>query len=57
MQVEASKEITHPFAETENKTFLLLVNLKQEQYDSASKQLKIIGFSVFIISCTSASAL
>jgi hypothetical protein len=31
--VEASTQITHPFAEAENKTLLLYVNVKQEKYD------------------------
>jgi hypothetical protein len=47
----ASTQITHPFAEAENTTFLLFVNEKHEKYDSSSKQVKIIGFSVFNISC------
>jgi hypothetical protein len=51
MHVEASTQITHPFAEAENKTLLLFVNVKQEKYDSSSKQVKIIGFFVFKISC------
>jgi hypothetical protein len=41
--MQASTQITHPFAEVENKTLLLFVNVKQ-------KQVKIIGFSVFNIS-------
>jgi hypothetical protein len=49
--VEASTEITHPFARAENKTLLLIVNVIQEKYDSSSKQVKIIGFSVFNTSC------
>jgi hypothetical protein len=44
-------KITHFFAVAENKTLLLFVIVKQEKYDSASKQEKIIGFSVFNISC------
>jgi hypothetical protein len=51
MHVEASQKITHPLAKAENKTFLLFVNVKQEKYDSFSKQVKINGFSVFNISC------
>jgi hypothetical protein len=51
MHVEASTQITHPFAEGENKTLLLFVNVKQEKYDLSSKQVKIIEFSVFNISC------
>jgi hypothetical protein len=31
MQVEASTQITHPFAKLENKTLLFFVNVKQEQ--------------------------
>jgi hypothetical protein len=46
-----TRRITHPFAEAENKTFLLFVNVKQEKYDSFSKQVKIIRFSDFNISC------
>jgi hypothetical protein len=49
--VEASTQITQPFAEAENQTLLLFVNVKQEKYDSSSKQVKIIGFSVSNISC------
>jgi hypothetical protein len=49
MHVEASTQITHSFAEAENKTFLLFVNVKQEKYDSSSNQVKIIGFTVFKI--------
>jgi hypothetical protein len=44
MHVEASTQITHRFAEAENQTFLLFVNVKKEKYDSSSKQVKIIGF-------------
>jgi hypothetical protein len=52
MHVEASTQITHPFAEAgNNKTLLLFVNVKQEKYDSTSKQVIIIGFSVFSILC------
>jgi hypothetical protein len=51
MHVEASTQITHPFVEAENKTLLLFVNVKQEKYDSSSKQVEIIGFSVFNILC------
>jgi tRNA(Leu) C34 or U34 (ribose-2'-O)-methylase TrmL len=51
LHVEASTQITHSFAEAENKTFLLFVNVKQEKYDSSSKQVKIIRFSVFNIWC------
>jgi hypothetical protein len=51
MHVEASTQIIHPFAEAENKTLLLFVIVKQEKYDSASKQVKVIGFPVFNISC------
>jgi hypothetical protein len=42
--MHVSTQITHPFAEVENKTLLLFLNVKQEKYDSSSKQLKIIGF-------------
>jgi hypothetical protein len=45
MHVEASTQITQPFAEA----LLLFVNVKQEKYDSSSKQVKIIRFSVFNI--------
>jgi hypothetical protein len=51
MHVEASTQTTHPFAEAENKTILLFVNAKQKKYDLSSNQVKIIGFSVFNISC------
>jgi hypothetical protein len=51
MLVKASTQITQPFAEAENKTLLLFVNVKQEKYDSSLKQVKLIGFSVFNISC------
>jgi hypothetical protein len=51
MHVEGSTQITHPYAEAENKTLLLFVNVKQEKYDSSSKQVKIIVFSVFNILC------
>jgi hypothetical protein len=51
MHGEAPTQITHLFAKAENKTVLLFVNIKQEKYDSPSKQVKIIGFSVFNISC------
>jgi hypothetical protein len=51
MHVEASTQITHSFAEAENKTLLLFVNVKQEKYESSSKQVKEIVFSVFNISC------
>jgi hypothetical protein len=51
MHVKASTQITQPLAEAENKTLLLFVNVKQEKYDSSSKQVKLIGFSVFNISC------
>jgi hypothetical protein len=47
MDVEASTQITHLFAEAEDKNLLLFVNVKQEKYDSSSKQVKIVGFSVF----------
>jgi hypothetical protein len=40
MLVEASTQINHPFAEEENKIILLFVNVKQEKYDSSSKQVK-----------------
>jgi hypothetical protein len=50
MYVEASTQINHPFAEAENKFLLLFVNVKQEKYDLSSKQVKMIGFSVFNIS-------
>jgi hypothetical protein len=40
MHVEASTQITHPFAEA----ILLFVNVKQEKYDSSSKQVKKLGF-------------
>jgi hypothetical protein len=43
MQIDASTQITHPFADAENKTLLLLLNVKQEKYDSFSKQVKIIN--------------
>jgi hypothetical protein len=33
MHAGASTQMTHPFAEAENKTFLLFVNEKQEKYD------------------------
>jgi hypothetical protein len=51
MHVEASTQISHPFAKAENKTILFYVNVKQEKYDSSSKQVKIIRFSVLKISC------
>jgi hypothetical protein len=51
MHVEASTQTTHPFAGAENKTLLLFVNVKQEKYDLSSKQVKIIGFSVFYHFC------
>jgi hypothetical protein len=38
MHVEASTQITHPFAEAENKTLLLFVNVKQQKYDSSSSK-------------------
>jgi hypothetical protein len=41
MLVEASTQITHPFAEAKTKTLLLFVNVKQEKSDSSSKQVKI----------------
>jgi primase-polymerase (primpol)-like protein len=50
MHVEASTQITHPFAKAENKYLLLFVIVKQEKYDSSSKKVKIVGFSVFNIS-------
>jgi hypothetical protein len=37
MHVEASTQITHPFAEAENKTLLLYVNVKQKYDLSQSK--------------------
>jgi hypothetical protein len=37
MHVEVSTQITHPFAEAENKTILLSINVKQEKTDSSSK--------------------
>jgi hypothetical protein len=43
--------VSHPFAEAGNKTLLLIVNVKQENNDLSSKQVKIIVFSVFNISC------
>jgi hypothetical protein len=49
--VEASTQNTQRFIGVENKTLLLFVNVKQTNYDSSSKQVKIIGFSVFNISC------
>jgi hypothetical protein len=49
MLVEALTQITLPFAEAENKTLLLFLNVLQEKYDSSSNQVKIIGFSVFNI--------
>jgi hypothetical protein len=51
MHVEASPQITYPFAEAVNKILLLFVNVKQEKYDSSSNQVKIIGFSFFNIMC------
>jgi hypothetical protein len=51
MHVEASTQITHPFAEAENKNPLVVVNIKQEKYDSSSKQVNLIRFFVFNISC------
>jgi hypothetical protein len=51
MHVEESTQITHPFAEAECKTLLLFVNVKQKKYDTSSKQVETIGFSVFNISC------
>jgi hypothetical protein len=51
MHEEASTQTTDPFSKALNKTFLLFGNVKQEEYDSSSKQVKIIGFSVFNISC------
>jgi hypothetical protein len=51
MHVEESTQTTHPFAEAESKTLLLFVNVKQKKFDSSSKQVEIIGFSVFKISC------
>jgi hypothetical protein len=50
MLVEALTQITHPFAEAENKTLLLFVNVKQEKYDSSLKPVKIFGFSTFRVS-------
>jgi hypothetical protein len=38
MHVEVSTQITHPFAEAEDKTLLLFVNVKQEKYDSSQSQ-------------------
>jgi hypothetical protein len=35
MHVEESTQITHPFAEAENKILLFFVNVKQEKYDSS----------------------
>jgi hypothetical protein len=40
MHVDASTQITQPFAEAENKTLLLFVNIKQEKYDSSSNFVK-----------------
>jgi hypothetical protein len=51
MHTEASTQITHPFAEAENRTLLLFVKVEQEKYDSSSKQGKILVFSVFTILC------
>jgi hypothetical protein len=51
MHMEASTQISLPFAEAENKTLLLFLNVKQEKYDLLPKKVKIIGFSVFNISC------
>jgi hypothetical protein len=51
MHVEESTQTTHPFAEAESKTVLLFVDVKQKKNDSSSKQVKIIGFSFFNISC------
>jgi hypothetical protein len=51
MHVEASTKTTNPFAEAENQTLFLFVNVKQVKNDSSSKQVEIIGFSVFNISC------
>jgi hypothetical protein len=48
---EESTVITHPFAETESKALLLFVKVKQKKDDSSSKHVKIIGFSIFNISC------
>jgi hypothetical protein len=45
MHVEASTQIPHPFAEAENKTMLLFVNVKQEKYDSSSKHLSLTAAS------------
>jgi hypothetical protein len=51
MHVEISTQITHPFAEAENKTLLLFGIVKQKKYDSSSKQVKIIIlFSTFRVS-------
>jgi hypothetical protein len=51
MHGETSTQISHAFAEAENKTpILLFVNVVHEKYDSSSKQIKKIGFSVFNIS-------
>jgi hypothetical protein len=50
MHVEA--QIIQSFAEAENKTLLLFAYVKkQEKYDSSTKHLKIIEFSVFNILC------
>jgi hypothetical protein len=49
MHLETSTQITHPFAEAENKT--VVCKCKTEKYDSSSKQVKMIEFSVFNISC------
>jgi hypothetical protein len=49
--VPASAETTYPFAEVEYKTLLFFVNVKQKKFDSSTKQVKIIGISVFNISC------
>jgi hypothetical protein len=48
---EESTLITHSFAEAESKALLLFVKVKQKKDDSSSKHVKIIGFSVFNISC------
>jgi hypothetical protein len=50
MLVEALTQITHPFAEAENKTLLLFVNVKQKKYDSSLKPVKIFGFPTFRVS-------
>jgi hypothetical protein len=49
MHVEATTQITHPFAEAELKTLLLFVNVKQEKYDSSSSNW-VFCFQNFVFS-------